>query len=199
MNPHETNQDSSATRRCLLRWGGFVGLAPLAGCTRDVGAEFPPNAEWHVSELTPDLPVREQSKIVADRIEATSSADVDDVDAFVGAVNEYGLAVESVERVRDVLVIEYVTTERFDEGTLHDVATTAGAYAALVDAGDDAVALGITILDDAPESYGVATVETVWARAYNAGEFSAREYGERVAGTVQSKRHPPDVPVSPDE
>lgn len=198
-NPSSTDEDRTPTRRRFLRWCGLTATAPLAGCTEDVGTEFPPNEKWPVSELKPALPVRERTELMAELIEETATAEIGDVEAFADAFGEFELEVISVERERDVLMIEYVNMELYSEGNLHGIAPIAGAYAALIDAGYDSVALSIVILDDAPNSFGSATVETTWAEQFNAGDRTAEEYGELVATTVDSKRHPPDVDVSPDE
>lgn len=187
------------SRRSVLRFGSVGTLALLAGCTEDVGEELPPNAKWPVSEVTPELPVRERADLLEERIEALAGAEIDDVEGFTAAFDGYALEVESVAEESDVLTIEYVNTKIYEEGNLHDLAPIAGAYAALVESGYDAVALSITILDAAPASFGSASIETEWAEAYNGGEFTAAEYGELVATTVESKRHPPEVGVTPDE
>ncbi|WP_233710621.1 hypothetical protein [Natronococcus pandeyae] len=171
----------------------------LAGCTEDVGEELPPNREWPVAELKPELPVEEKTDVLEERIEAMADAEITDEDEFAGAFGEYALEVESVEREQDVLAIEYVNTELYEEGNLHDIAPIAGGFAALLDSGYDVFALSITVLDAAPASFGSASIDAEWAEAYNEGELTAKEYGELVAGTVESKRHPPEVGISPDE
>ncbi|MFP9192947.1 hypothetical protein [Natronosalvus vescus] len=187
------------SRRGALRLGGLASAALLAGCTEEVGQELPPNTKWPTTDLSPELPVRERTDILAERIEEMADEDIDDVEAFAAAFDEYALEVEAVEQVSDVLSIEYVNTLLYEEGNLHDVAPIAGAYAALIENGNDFAALAITILDAAPASFGSATVETDWAARFNAGDLSAAEYGELVATTVESKRHPPEVGVSPEE
>lgn len=187
----------SRTRRGLLRAAGTAGAFLLAGCTEDVGEELPPNREWPVSEYVPELPVEERKSTVADRIEETAAADVEEPGDIPAAVSD-GLSIESVAEEREVLHVEYASSERYGSGDLHHVASLAGAYAALVEAGYDAAMLSITVLDDAPSSYGHATVETAWAEAYVAGDLTAKEYGEHVAGTVETVRDAPDVGVSAD-
>lgn len=190
--------DRSGTRRDLLRGAGVAGAFLLAGCTEDVGTELPPNHEWPVSEHVPELPVEERMATMAERIEETAGADVEEPGDIEGVLPD-DLSVETVEEDRDVLHVEYGSTERRTSGTIHHVGSLAGAYASLVGSGYEAVALSVTVLDDAPESYGVATVETPWAEEYNAEEITAKAYGEHVSGTIESKRHSPDVGVSPDE
>lgn len=188
----------SLSRRRLLQVGAVGGLGLSSGCTADIGEEFPPNRKWPTAELTPSLPIEERTDVLAERIEAMADAEITDEDAFAAAFDGYELAVESVERERDVLTIEYVSTERRDEGTLHHVALVAGGYAALIGSGYDAEALEITVLDGAPASFGSATVETPWADRYNAEELTAAEYGELVASTIESSRYSSEVEVSPD-
>lgn len=187
------------SRRRLLQAGGLTGLVALSGCTEDVGEEFPPNTKWPTAELTPELPVEEQTDVLEERIETMADASITDEDEFAAAFDEYALEVEAVEREQDVLTIEYINTELYAEGNLHDIAPIAGAFAALLDNGYDAFALGITILDAAPASFGSVSIDGDWAVAYADGDLSAAEYGELVMTTVESKRHPPEVGVSPRE
>ncbi|QSW98761.1 hypothetical protein [Haloterrigena alkaliphila] len=187
------------TRRRLLQAGAVAATVGLAGCIEEMGAEFPKNTKWPVSELVPALPVRERIEILEERIHELTDADIADLEELVSRLEEYELAVESAERERDVLTIAYVNTDRDDEGDLHDVGLLAGGYAALIDGGYEAAALSATILDDAPASYGSAAVETPWAVEYNHGELTAAEYGEHVAGTIESQRYEPEVEVGPDE
>ncbi|WP_222919233.1 hypothetical protein [Natrinema sp. SYSU A 869] len=187
------------TRRRFLQAGAVAATIGLAGCIEEMGTEFPQNTEWPVSSYVPDLPVEERSAIFEERVPELAAADVTDPEGLVSTLEEYDMAVESVERKRDVLTLEYVNTDRYDEGNVHDVALIAGGYASLIDTGYDAVALGATILDDAPASYGSATVETVHTEDYNAGALTAAEYGELVVSTIESQRYEPGVDVSPEE
>ncbi|ADB60606.1 hypothetical protein Htur_1721 [Haloterrigena turkmenica DSM 5511] len=187
------------SRRRLLQTSAVAATVGLAGCIEEMGTEFPQNTEWPVSERVPDLPVRERIEIVEERIHELAEEDIAGPDELVSALEEYDLTVESIERDRDVLALEYVNTDRDDEGDLHDVGLLAGGYAALIDGGFEAAALGATILDDAPASYGSATVETPWAVEYNHGELTAAEYGEHVAGTIESQRYEPEVGVDPEK
>ena len=195
-----TSESSSRTsRRRLLQASATAAAVGLAGCIEEVGTEFPPNKKWPVAELRPELPVEERKTVLKERILDLASEDIADPDELVATLGEYDLAIESVERVRDVLTVEYVNTDRYDEGNLHDVGLLAGGYAALIDNGYDAAALGATIVGDAPDTFGSAEVETPWAEAYNAGELTAAEYGELVADTIESQRYEPGVEVNPEE
>ncbi|WP_226006296.1 hypothetical protein [Natrinema salinisoli] len=187
------------TRRRLLQGGAVAALVAAAGCIEEMGTEFPKNEKWPISRYTPDLPVAERSTVFEERVPELASTEITDPDGLASTLDEYELAVESIERERDVLTVEYVNTDRYDEGNVHDVALIAGGYAALVGSGYDATALGATILDDAPASFGSATVETGWATKYNDGTLTAAEYGELVVSTIESQRYEPDVDVSPDE
>lgn len=187
------------TRRRFLRVGAVAATAALAGCIEEMGTEFPPNEKWPTAEYVPSLPVAERKAILEERIPELASADIVGPEGLAATLEEYDVAVESIERERDVLTLEYVNTDRHDEGNVHDVARIAGGYAALIDAGYDTVALGATILGDAPASYGSVTVETSYAEAYNADELTAAEYGELVVSTIESQRSEPGVGVSPEE
>lgn len=189
----------TSTRRRFLRAGSLTCGALLAGCTADVGEELPPNRKRTTSEYAPELPVVERTSILAERIRQGADAEVETLDDMAAILEEYALDVEDVARERDVVTLEYVATERYREGTLHHVGLVAGAYASLVAAGVDAVAVDVTILDDAPATFGAAAVETRWAERFNDGTLSAKEYGELVADTIESKRDDPDVDVEPSE
>ncbi|QCW03783.1 hypothetical protein [Natrinema pallidum] len=195
--PGEGSEGS--TRRRFLRAGAVAVTVALTGCIEEMGTEFPANTEWPVSAYVPPLPVAERRAIFEERIPALAAADITTPDGLASTLAEFDMAVGSVARERDVLTLEYVNTDRYDEGNAHDIALIAGGYAALVNAGYDTVALGATILDDAPASYGSATVETEHAAAYNAGELTAAEYGELVVSTIESQRSEPAVDVSPEE
>lgn len=171
----------------------------LSGCTSDVGDELPPNSKRPVSEYVPELPVTQRTSVMAERIRTTADAGIETPEDLEGALDEYSLDIEAVGRERDVLTLEYVTTERHRQGAAHDVGLVAGAYASLVDAGIDTVAMDVTILDDAPASFGAAAIDTAWAERFNAGELTAGEYGELVGTTIETKRDSPDVAVEPSE
>lgn len=187
---------ATPTRRRLLQAGAVTATIGLAGCIEEMGSEFPENEQWPTAESVPSLPVAKRSEIAEERITELSGADITDPEALVAALEEYDMTVESIERERDVLALAYVNTDRHDEGNVHDVSLIAGGYAALVDAGYEAVELGATILDDAPASYGSATVETSLATEYNESALTAAEYGELVVSTIESKRYEPTVDVS---
>lgn len=199
MDRRSSEPKTGRTRRRLLQGGAAAALAATAGCIEEMGAEFPKNEKWPISQYTPDLPVAERSTVFEERIPELAGADITDPAGLASTLDEYELAVESIERERDVLTVEYVNTDRYDEGNVHDVSLIAGGYAALVETGYDATALGATILDDAPASFGSATIETLWAREYNVGTLTAAEYGELVVSTIESQRYQPEVDVSPDE
>ncbi|MFC4543655.1 hypothetical protein ACFO5R_17145 [Halosolutus amylolyticus] len=199
MDRSPSAEPGGTTRRRFLRASGVAALAATAGCIEEMGTEFPKNRTWPTAEYVPSLPVEERSSVLEERIPDLASAEITDPDGLASTLGEYDIAVESIERERDVLALEYVNADHYREGDLHDVALIAGGYAALVDAGYDAVALGATILDDAPASYGSVTVETSWAEQYNEGELTAAEYGELVVKTIESQRSEPAVGVSPEE
>lgn len=200
MESRPSSEDGATlSRRRLLGVGGLVGLASLSGCTRDVVEEFPKNTKWPVSETIPELPVLERSDVLEDGIEAMSDENVETLEKFSATLEEKGLQIERVEELRDVLSMEYVSHVRASEGTYHDIAMVAGAYAGLVQHGYDVYALALTIHPAEASSYGSWTVETRVAKRYNAGELTAAEYGELVAKTLESTRTPPEVGVKPEE
>lgn len=190
----------TTSRRFLLRRGtALAGAVALAGCTRDVGEELLPNEHWPVADLLPDLPVHQRKDVLEAGIEELSATDVEDVDGFEATLEEHGLEFESVEETTEMLRLEYVETDPERRGVLEVVARVAGAYAALVDAGFEARALELTFLESDGSAIGVAEIATEWAVEFNEGEISAGEYGELVAGTIESRREPPEPDVVSEE
>ena len=199
MERFDGGSGSSPTRRRVVRAVGVAGAFALAGCTEDLGEEFPENREWPLAGRLPELPVRERADVVAESIEAMADADLREPADLAAALEGRELEIEFAERERDVLRVGYVDPEYRSRGDLQSVGLLAGGYAALVRSGYDATALSVEILDAAPAAYGVATAESEWAQRYVDGDLSAKGYGELVAGTVESKRHSPEIDVSPDE
>ena len=190
----------STSRRTVLGRGGaaLAAAVGLSGCTGDVGEELPPNEHWPTAELVPDLPVHERSDVLADGIEALSTADIGSVDEFVAALEERGVEFEAVEEVADQLSVEYVETDPARHGTLEVTGLVAGAYTALVASGFEARALELVFFEPDGSALGVAEVDTEWAVGYNEGALSTGEFGELVAGTIESKRTPPEPGVTPE-
>lgn len=191
--------EATSRRSLLLRGGAAIaGTLALAGCTEDVGEEFPANEHWPSADLVPDLPVRERTEVLESGIEELSDADVADAEGFVAILEERDLRFESVERVVEGLHLEYVETDSERRGTLRVVALVAGAYAALVAGGFEGRGLELVFLEANGSTIGLAEVATERAVAFNEGALSASEYGELVAGTIETRRKPPDPDVAPD-
>lgn len=181
----------------MLRWGAVLGLSALAGCTEEIGQEFPPNKEIPLSEMIPDLPVKEQTEVLEAGITAFANTDIASEDEFVAALEAEDIAVESLDTAPDVLTLEYTTQRTQNEGVLYELGLIAGAYAALVAAGHGAPVLDIAIADKRSSTYGVAEIAAEDAKRYNAGGYSATEYGELVASSIKSKRDSPEVKTVP--
>lgn len=198
---HSTSRGRTTSRRSLLRRGGaaLAGSLALAGCTEDVGEELPANEHWPVADRLPDLPVQERSDVLEAGIEAFADADVDDVDGFVAVLEERGHEFESVEAVVELLHLEYAAASLARRGTFEVTGAVAGAYAALVDGGFEARGLELVFAEPDGSTVGVVEIATEWALEYNEGALSAAAYGELVAGSIESRREPPEHDVAPDE
>lgn len=185
----------------MLRRGGaaLAGAVGLAGCTEDVGEELPPNEHWPTAELVPELPVKQRKDALKTGIEELSAAGIDGVDGFVAALEERGIELESVEEVAEQLSLEYVETAPARNGTFEVVGLVAGGYAALVAAGFEARGLELVFFEADGSALGIAEARTEWAVAFNEGDLSAGEFGELVAGTIESRREPPEPDVTPAE
>jgi hypothetical protein len=188
------------SRRSVLRRGAIAlaGVGSLAGCVDESGEELPPNAKTPVTEYVPALPVRERLDVLEEGIVALSDEEIATLEELASALEDHGVAIERVAEELEVVTVEFVSSRRVDAGKLHDVGPIAGAFAALIRSGFETTALEITILDRASTSFGAATAESAWAERYVAGELTAKEYGELVADTIESQRHPPDVGATPD-
>lgn len=197
----EGSSSQAETRRTVLRRGaGALAVSvALAGCTEDVGEEFPPNDHRPVADLVPDLPVRDRRDVLVDGIEDLAAADIDDLESFLSALEERGLEFESVSEVADVLHLEYVGPDLERTGTLAVAAAVAGAYAALVAADFEARALELVLLTSPESPFGVLEIATDWAVEFDEGALSAAAYGELVAGTIESVHEPPEPDVAPEE
>lgn len=200
MDDRRAAHEGSSRRSVLLRGGvAIAGTLPLAGCTEDVGEDLPANEHWPGAELVPDLPVRERSEVLEAGIEELSDAEVADVEDFVAVLEARDLGVESAEIVVEQLHLEYVETAPERRGTLDLTAAVAGAFAALVAGGFEGRGLELVVLDADGSTIGVVEIATEWAAEYNGGGLTAAEYGELVAGTIETRRAPPDPDVAPDE
>ena len=172
----------------MLRWCGLVGLSGVAGCTRNVGEELPPNEKVAVSKWRPDLPVTEKTDVLKAGITALSTEPIADEAAFEATLAGHDVTIASTERVLDILKATYVADRSWERGVLSDIGRIAGAYAALVDAGYDARRLELTVRQPTGSAYGAATIESKDAKRYNDGGLSASEYGELIAQSLESKR-----------
>ena len=59
--------------------------------------------------------------------------------------------------------------------------------------------LELVLFETDGSTIGVVEIATEWAIEFNEGALSAGEYGELVAGTIESKRKPPEPDVAPDQ
>lgn len=191
----------SMSRRRLLHRGGtaLVVSIALAGCTEDVGEELPANKHWPSTELAPNLPVREQSEILERRIEEVSGPSITDIEDFVTVLDDRGIEFESVTEVVGMLHVEYIETDIRRRGILNVTGMIAGAYAALVIEGFDGRGLELVVFGADGSTIGIIEIATRWAVEFNKGVLSAAEYGELVAGTIETKRTPPQHDIAPDE
>ena len=187
----------ASSRRTLLRWGAVLGLSTLAGCTEEIGREFPPNKKAPLSEIVPEIPVKKRTTVLEMGITGLDTEAITTEEEFTTTLEAAGIEIESLSKTYDVLKLEYTTQRSQDEGVLHELGPIAGAYAALVDAGYTATALDVTIAHTDSSTVGFVEVSTENAARYNAGEYSAAEYGELVASSIKSKRNPPRVKTGP--
>lgn len=182
-------------RRQFVRKGtlAVVGAAAVAGCAEDAAdlgpSPTPAKEKTPVGDDLPDLPVKEKSDELAAKIEAIHGEDIGDPTELAETLRSEGVTEADVteESEGGYLSLEYVGEVTEEEGLVADVGTVAGAYAALVDAGFDGEALEVTVLDGEGRETGSYQIPTRWATEYNEGRVSAKEYGEMVVGTMETK------------
>ena len=150
--------------------------------------ELPPNEKAPVSEWRPDLLVTERTELLARGITALSTQQIAGQAAFKTELENHGVTIVSSKRVHDVLEIKHVANRSRERGPLYGIGRIAGAYAALVETGYDARLLKVTVLQPTGSAYGVAEIETKYAKQYNNRVLSAKEYGELVADSLKSER-----------
>lgn len=143
--------------------------------------------------------MRRRGERLADRIEELAAAPIDDLDGFLAELEARSVPFEAVSEVADQLHLEYAVADPEREGILEVVGPVAGAYASLVDGGFEARALELVAFEADGATFGSVEVSTAWAEAYLAGRLTAGEYGELVAGTIESAREPPEPDVAPEE
>lgn len=193
MDRPQSPDRSRLSRRTALRWCAIGSLSSLAGCTADVGAEFPPNEKVPLARYLPDVPVEKRTDVLGAKIAALAAEDIADEEDFESALEAADIAVESLKTTYGILQLEFLARAPRDEGLLGEIGSIVGGYAALIDAGHDTTTLKMTIRDRESSTYGAAEATAKDAKRYNVGDLSAKEYGELVASSIESKRDSPDV------
>lgn len=178
-------------RRTALRRGGTMlgALVALGGCTTDSleAAESQPpfveEAAFDPAEL--DLPVEEKTDVVEAGVERGHDAGPGDPDEFEEALRSREIDVEEVSEDGATLSLEYVQDP--EGGVLGPFGAVVGTYAALVEEGYEGDVLEVEMLDPDTEPFGSYDVRTEWAEAYNDGELSTAEYGEKAMKTIETE------------
>lgn len=177
-------------RRRPLLGALLAGGTPLAGCARPVESDSektPPevNEKTPAGESAPDLPVEEVKDVAAAGVEAAPDA-VEGPEEFEAALEERGVAVESVSEKPDLLSVHHAVDSFAGGGLAEPLGIVAGVYAAYVGTVDDPVVLAASVLHDG-EAVGEYAIPPTWAEEYNAGAITATEYAEKVLKTVKTK------------
>ena len=185
--------DPSLSRRELLRRGatGVVGgvVVTSAGCASTVGYKKSKPIDDHParSQLKPDLPVEERSRILKERIRMGRNSDPSDPKDLKSKLNDRGVDVESVKAYPGLLTLEqtFSTEQARNHGMLADLGSVAGGYLALTS--DEAFdALETTVLDPTTGKIGSYSIATEWATATREGSLSLAAYGEKVQNTLKT-------------
>lgn len=176
-------------RRALLAALAGSGAA-LAGCAESAEpppTETPPEVkeETPVSGSVPDLPVREVKGVVETRIEETPDS-IPDADAFEAALVERDVDVRELSEKDDFVSLHHAVEAFTAAGVADPLGVVAGVYAAYVPEIDDHAPLSASV-DHAGETAGEYAIATTWAEEYDSGAITAKEYGEKVLGTLKTK------------
>lgn len=175
-----------ATRRTFL---GTIAPVALAGCTRDVGEELPPNRRQPTSEVRPSLPVPERHDVLVTGIETTAGESIEDLDALAEVLATQDVDVIRADEDRTLLRLA-VTGRAVARGNYHAVGPVAGAFPTSLEAVDGIAGLHLAIRPTEGSSIGVATIGKPLARRYRSGGHTVHEYAELVADTVRTEGTP---------
>jgi hypothetical protein len=173
-----------------VRAAAAVGLSAGCAAKADGGKDTPTAAKRQtpVHGDLPALPVEERWTVVERSIDAAAeSADVGGVDAFETAVDDGGPSVEKLTERGSKLELKATPGDAAGRGVVADVGHVAGAYAAFLRDGGSSERVSVTLLDGEKDPFGSFQVVAVWARRYVDGEWTAKEYGEAVLGTLKTK------------
>lgn len=168
-----------------------VAATPLvAGCARPVESEdreTPPEIDRQTptSRLVPSLPVAEVKSVTESGVESAPES-VADLDALEAALVERGVGVVDLTEHDEFVSLTQAVDSFADEGVARSLGVVAGAYAGFVAESDDPVPLSVTLEHDG-STMGEYAVAAAWAEEYLSGETTAKEYGEKVLGTVKTK------------
>lgn len=180
-------------RRFLATAGATGALAATGGCIDAVvedAEHVPPVVEDRFDPAEVDLPVHDRHDVAVDAIGRAAGAAPTDVDALEAVLAGEEIRVEAADLVEvdwvPTLELEYRVADAVERGLLDHLGLVAGAYAAVVAAGEGGERLEATLLDDAGETYGEYEVEADWAEAFDDGELSARAYADEVMVTAES-------------
>ena len=184
--------DRGVRRRHFV--ASVAAATPLvAGCARpvesgsDTTTKTPPKIQRQTptSRLVPSLPVTEVKSIAASGVESAPES-VDGLDAFESAIDERGVDVVDSTEYETFVSLTQAIDSFADEGVARSLGVVSGTYAAYVDATDEPGPLSVT-LEHEGSTMGEYAVAAEWAEEYLADETTAKEYGEKVLGTVKTK------------
>lgn len=165
-----------------------------AGCARPVGSDTetktPPKIDQQTptSGVVPSLPVSEVKSVTESAIESAPSS-VADLDAFEAALTNAGVSDVGLTEHDKFLSLSHAVSHDAAGSVARTLGTTAGVYAALVETSGDDRPLSVSV-SVAGEVAGEYAVPPEWATEYRTGETTAKEYGEKVLGTVKTKVEP---------
>ena len=129
----------------------------------------------------------EDSEEVDSDIES-AEADLDDevgdesisIEEFEAFLIASGIDVQSVDHSGDTVELEYISHETTEAGIAEEIGYVSGAYAAVVDGGDDSTGMDVTIQDATGEDAAYSTVDADRAQQFVNGEITAEEFAEEV-------------------
>lgn len=175
-------------RRTFVASAAAATVAVTAGCARpvetDPGRKTPPKIDQQTptSRLVPSLPVPEVKATVASAID--SAPESASLETFESTLADHADGA-TLSEYDEHLSLTYTVGQ--SGGVARTVGVTAGTYAAYVEATDDARPLSVSLLADG-RTVGEYAVPPEWAVEYRTGTTTAKEYAEKVLGTLKTKR-----------
>lgn len=155
---------------------GGSQAAPDGGTTTEAPTTTEQQQE-QTSEATEQATTQEETE--------AEMSDSDRIALLETFLESEGIAVDSVEREGDTIQLAYVSEATNRDELIDEIGTISGSYIGLVESGETAPRMDVTILDAASEPTGTFHVEREWAVAVNNNEMSYNEMALEILQTLE--------------